>query len=84
MVSTEEIKHLISTYGAKDISFWDDMMTVNKQWMYELCDIIIKEKIDITWTCYARADSVTKDLLKRMKEAGCWNIFFGFETKKIN
>ena len=76
----EEIKHLVAVYGAKDISFWDDMMTVNKKWMYELCDLIIREKIDITWTCYARADSVTKDLLIRMKEAGCWNIFFGFET----
>ncbi len=61
----EEIKHLIAVYGAKDISFWDDMMTANKKWMYALCDLIIREKIDITWTCYARADSVTKDLLKQ-------------------
>ncbi len=76
----EEIKHLIEIYGAKEISFWDDLLTVNKRWVNELCDEILKEKIDITWTCYARADCVSPELLKKMKKAGCWNIFYGFET----
>jgi len=76
----ELIAHLIKTYGTKDLSFWDDMLTLNKAWMHKLCSLMIKKKLDITWTCFARVDSVDYKLLKHMKKAGCWNIFFGFES----
>ena len=78
--TVEEIKHLVETYGAKEISFWDDLLTVNKKWVSELCEEILKEGLDITWTCYARADCVNQELLHKMKKAGCWNIFYGFES----
>jgi anaerobic magnesium-protoporphyrin IX monomethyl ester cyclase len=76
----EEIKLLIEKYHVRDISFWDDMMTVNKSWMDEFCGLLISEKLGITWTCYSRVDTVTKEMLQNMKDAGCWNIFFGFES----
>lgn len=78
--SVEEIKYVMKEYGAREISFWDDMMTVNKKWIHRFCNLIIKERLDITWTCYARVDSVDYPLLKKMRQAGCWNIFFGFES----
>jgi radical SAM superfamily enzyme YgiQ (UPF0313 family) len=37
-------------------------------------------KLDVIWSCYAAARTLNPDLLKLMKEAGCWNIFFGIET----
>jgi len=55
-------------------------MTVKRDWMEKLCNLIIKNKIDITWTCYARVDTVDLPLLKLMKKAGCWNIFYGVES----
>ena len=76
----EEIRHVIEKYGAKEISFWDDMITVNKNWLNKFCNLIIQNKLDIVWSCYARVDSVDPDLLKKMKEAGCWNIFYGIEA----
>lgn len=75
-----EIEHLIQEYGAKEISFWDDVLTVNKKWMRELCHLFIDKKLDIDWTCYARVNNVDKELLELMYQAGCWNIFFGFES----
>ncbi|MBI2529716.1 MAG: radical SAM protein [Candidatus Diapherotrites archaeon] len=76
----EEIRHLQEKYGAKEISFWDDMLTANRKWMEKFCSLLIENKIDITWTCYARVDTVDLPLLKLMKRAGCWNIFYGFES----
>ncbi len=76
----DEIKHLMERYGAKDISFWDDMMTANKSWINEFCGLLINEKVGVTWTCYSRVDTVTKELLQKMHDAGCWNIFFGYES----
>lgn len=76
----EEIQYVMKTYGAREISFWDDTMTCNNQWMTEFCDELIRQKVDITWTGYSRVDTVTPELLKKMKAAGCWNLFFGYET----
>ena len=78
--AVSEIKHVIEKYGAKEISFWDDMITVNKEWLNKFCDLIIENKLDIVWSCYARVDSVTSEILKKMKQAGCWNIFYGIEA----
>lgn len=76
----EEIEFLIEEYGAKDISFWDDAFTTDKKWVSELCNLIKNKKIDINWTCYSRVNAVNKEILALMKQAGCWNIFFGFES----
>lgn len=76
----DEIKHVIERYGAKEISFWDDTMTINKNWMMEFCNRILEERIDITWTCYGHVNTVTRELLFKMKEAGCFNIFYGYES----
>jgi anaerobic magnesium-protoporphyrin IX monomethyl ester cyclase len=76
----EEIKYVKKKYGAREISFWDDMMTVNREWINSFCDLLIKDDVGVVWTCYARVDSVDEPMLRKMKKAGCWNIFFGFES----
>lgn len=79
-----EIEHLIERYGAREITFWDDTMTVNKKWMYDLCDRMIEKRLDIIWSCFAAINTITPDLLDRMKAAGCWNIFYGIESPDEN
>ena len=76
----DEIKYLVSEYGTKEISFWDDIFTMNKKWILEFCNRIKEEKIDILWSCYSRLNLVDPEILKAMKEAGCWNIFVGIES----
>jgi radical SAM superfamily enzyme YgiQ (UPF0313 family) len=75
-----EIEYLMRTYGAKEISFWDDAFTVNEKWVREVCQLIIDKKLNITWTCYGRVRTVDKEMLLLMRKAGCWNMFFGFES----
>ncbi len=74
------IRYVKDKFRAREISFWDDSLTVNKKWLLEFCRLMITEKIDVTWTCYARADCVDREMLSWMKKAGCWNIFYGFES----
>jgi len=78
--TVDEIEHVMKEYGAREISFWDDTMTANRRWMEEFCGEIVRRQLDITWTGYARVNTVDLPLLKRMKEAGCWNLFYGFEA----
>lgn len=76
----DEIKLLQKNYGIKEISFYDDTFTLFKKVVKEFCDIVIKEKIDITWSCFTRVDHVDEDLLRIMKRAGCHLILFGVES----
>ena len=76
----EEIVHCVENYKIKEISFWEDTMSYHKKWMYEFLNLLIEEDLDLIWSCYAAVNTVDKDLLKLMRKAGCWNIFFGFET----
>ncbi len=75
-----EIKILQRDYGIKEVAFYDDTFTLFKDVVKEFCDIIKKEKIDITWSCFTRVDYVNEELLKLMKQAGCHLILFGVES----
>jgi anaerobic magnesium-protoporphyrin IX monomethyl ester cyclase len=75
-----EIEHLQRKYGIKEIQFWDDIFFINKTWVKTFCRLIKERKIDLTWSGYARVDLVDPEMLKMAKEAGCWNIFYGFEV----
>lgn len=74
------IVHLQKTYGVKHILFVDDLFTASRKRTTELCNLIIDNGLDITWSCASRVDVVKKDLLGLMKKAGCWEISFGLET----
>ena len=76
----DEIKHCVEKYGVKEISFWDDTLSYHKKWMKEFLDLLMKADLDICWSCFAAVNTVDKEILKLMSKAGCWNIFYGYET----
>jgi radical SAM superfamily enzyme YgiQ (UPF0313 family) len=74
------MKDLRYNYGVKEILIEDDTFIVSSQRVRELCERIIAEKLDITWSCLGRADRVSPELLSLMKKAGCWHISYGIES----
>ena len=76
----DEIKHCVEKYGVKEISFWDDTLSYHKKWMKEFLYLLMKADLDICWSCFAAVNTVDKEILKLMSKAGCWNIFYGYET----
>jgi len=76
----EEIKFMIDKYGSKGIYFINDNFTIRKKETIELCDLMKKEKLDIQWICDTRADMISRELLVKMREAGCKTIWFGVES----
>lgn len=75
-----EIQFLNEKFGIEEIKFYDDVFTMNRQWVTDICQRLKKEKIDIPWTCETRVNLVDKKLLKIMKEAGCYMIAYGVES----
>ena len=78
----EEIGILVSDYGAREINLEADTITINRHFINSLCNGIIHSGLSkkITWTCESRIDTVNEGILRKMKEAGCWQISYGVET----
>lgn len=76
----EEMLECYANWGIKDFEFFDDSMGNHKQKLFELCDLLTKSKVRFTWSCQMRTNQVSHEIIKMMKEAGCWNIRFGVES----
>jgi anaerobic magnesium-protoporphyrin IX monomethyl ester cyclase len=75
-----EIKYLFQNYGKKHLWFSDDTFISNPDYTYLLTDELIKINLDMTWSCLTRVDTVTRELLRKMKISGCSYISYGIES----
>jgi anaerobic magnesium-protoporphyrin IX monomethyl ester cyclase len=76
----DELEWLRDEYGAEGIAFQDDTLTFDRKRILEICDGIIERKIRLPWGCGTRADTVTKEILTKMKAAQCDEMCFGVES----
>jgi len=74
----------IKDLGINDVLFFSESFTLNKNFIRKLCKKIIEKKINISWVCNSRVDSVEGITLDLMKKAGCWLISFGIESSNQN
>ncbi|MFH1923352.1 MAG: radical SAM protein [Planctomycetota bacterium] len=78
----EEIKYLLDRFGVKEIHFEDDNLTFKREHVENICNLIIENGIKISWACPngIRADRVDEDLLRLMKQSGCYYLAYGIES----
>jgi radical SAM superfamily enzyme YgiQ (UPF0313 family) len=78
----DEVEHLVRDFGARDIAFVDSLFCASKKRVMGICDEFVKREIarKVSWTCSSRVEVVDKELLGRMKDAGCWRTRFGIES----
>jgi anaerobic magnesium-protoporphyrin IX monomethyl ester cyclase len=77
----EELVLLKETYRKIDfVDFVDGTFTYDRKYLRELCQALIEQKLDISWRCFARYDTVDRDILKLMRKAGCSALYFGLES----
>jgi len=76
----EELKILKNEKGAKGIYFQDSTFTINKRYSLKLFDLMIKEKLNLKWTCNTRTDHVDDEICDAMYKSGCRQIAFGIES----
>jgi anaerobic magnesium-protoporphyrin IX monomethyl ester cyclase len=76
------IEHVVNKYKVKTIFFEDDNLTFDIKRFDAICNRIIERKLKFNWETPngIRADYLTRDLLKKMKNSGCQSVFFGVES----
>lgn len=75
-----EMRELIDRFKVDGIQFYDETFTMNRPRVMKLMDAIIESRLGIPWTCFTRVNLVDQELLDRMAEAGCYQIFYGIES----
>jgi len=76
----DELEHIKNVYSADSFTFYDDTLTLDKNRIFKICDEIKARRIGIPWDCQTRVDQVSKEILAKMKETNCQQVFFGVES----
>jgi radical SAM superfamily enzyme YgiQ (UPF0313 family) len=66
--------------GIKEALIYDDTFSVRKDRVHQLCDEILARKLKFRWDVRAHVNTIDRDLLRHMREAGCDRIHFGVES----
>lgn len=78
--SMAEIDHLVDRYGIDYLLVKDDTFTMKRARVEAFCEALRGRHPGLKWHCMGRVDTVDRDLLARMQEAGLHHIFFGIES----
>lgn len=76
----ENIDYLVQKFGIREILFKDSEFVINRKSVMDFCDLLVARKYDLIWGCNARVDTVSMELLQKMKAAGCRQITYGVES----
>lgn len=70
----------LSTLGFHQINLADDLFTAKEKHCLAVCEEILDRGLKIEWTSFARVDTVSRQVLEKMRRAGCTTVSFGVES----
>jgi anaerobic magnesium-protoporphyrin IX monomethyl ester cyclase len=74
------IEELREVASGKIVHFVDNDLTIKRSWTEEFCRRVIEEDLHISWGCQGRVNTLDRDLLQLMKDAGCNMVGLGIES----
>jgi radical SAM superfamily enzyme YgiQ (UPF0313 family) len=78
----DEIKGYIKKYNINHIDFADLTTVINRRWILEFCQLLIAEKLPLTWSLSSgtRSEALDEEVLSHMKQAGIERITYAPES----
>lgn len=83
MHSVESVLRLcgmLAERGVRHINFLDDLFTVRKQRVIDLCHAFLDHGFTFTWSCNSHPNLLDFSTMQLMRRAGCWQIAYGIES----
>jgi radical SAM superfamily enzyme YgiQ (UPF0313 family) len=74
------LKYLIKEYNVRTFFFMDDILTVNKERIINLCREISRRKIKASFKCFGHVNFLDEEVLGFMKDAGFYQVQIGVES----
>ncbi len=76
----EEITSVVSNFSIRHFIFADDNLTLDKNYILELCELIREARLSITFEGGTRANLVDEEIVAAMAKAGMIRLSFGLES----
>jgi len=76
----DEMEFMVEKYAPDHLFFNDDVFTLNRWRVLQICNELIERRLKVDWGCESRVDTVDHELLKAMKKSGCTRIAYGVES----
>ncbi len=76
----DEMEQIVKELGIQSVVIYDDLFTLDKQRVKEICQGILERGLRFQWKCEGRVDRVDGEMLAWMKKAGCSLIAYGVES----
>jgi radical SAM superfamily enzyme YgiQ (UPF0313 family) len=70
----------VNNYAISHFHIVDDLFLADRERASQICQKILKEKLNIKWFIFGRVDNIDLEILRLMKKAGCFYILFGIES----
>lgn len=79
-----EIDRLVRDYNTKYIKILDECFVLKKEYVEAFCDKLITRNYDLNIWAYARVDTVSEELLAKLRKAGIKWLAYGIESGDDN
>ncbi|UII34357.1 B12-binding domain-containing radical SAM protein [Fulvivirga ulvae] len=76
----DELEWIQKTYNPDTLWFVDDVFTVSHKWLEEFNSTLKERNLKIAYECITRADRMNEDVIRMMKESGCFRVWIGAES----
>ncbi|MBL6449798.1 B12-binding domain-containing radical SAM protein [Fulvivirga sp. 29W222] len=76
----DELEWIQKNYNPDTLWFVDDVFTVSHKWLEEFNEILKERNLKISYECITRADRLNEDVIRMMKESGCFRVWIGAES----
>jgi anaerobic magnesium-protoporphyrin IX monomethyl ester cyclase len=74
------LEFLIKTYNPPQLTLFDDLFTIQRKRVIEICKEIVRRGLFFEWVCESRVDTMDFEMLRWLRKAGCVKIYYGLES----
>ena len=76
----EHMAYLRKQFGVKHINIYDDLFTMHRKRIVQLCSMLTDKPLGMQFNCAVRVGHTDDELLDMLKKAGCLQVSVGIET----
>lgn len=76
----DEMEACVRRFGVREIDIFDADFPAPRKRTEAICRGILDRGLRFEWSCRACVDSLDRDLLRTMADAGCRKVYLGIET----
>jgi anaerobic magnesium-protoporphyrin IX monomethyl ester cyclase len=76
----DEIAWIQENYSVDSIWFVDDVFTISHKWLAAFNAELKSRNLKVSYECITRADRMNEEVVKQLKDSGCFRVWIGAES----